>query len=71
MTAGRGVVHCEMPSGKEAAHGLQLWINLSSENKMIEPKYQELLSKDIPEVTADGVTVRVIAGESYGVKVCL
>ena len=69
MTAGRGVVHCEMPVGTEAGHGLQLWINLAAKDKMVEPNYQELLSKDIPSVTKEGVTVKVIAGESLGVTV--
>lgn len=68
MTAGRGIVHCEMPHGDETGHGLQLWINLARENKMMEPAYQELLDKDIPKTTKDGVTVKAIAGESLGVK---
>ena len=69
MTAGRGIVHSEMPYGDDLNHGLQLWVNLASKYKMVEPVYQELLSKDIPTVTRDGVTVRVIAGESLGAKV--
>lgn len=69
MTAGRGIVHCEMPCGSETVHGLQLWVNLRKADKMLEPKYQELLSKDIPQATKDGVTVKVIAGEAFGAKV--
>ncbi len=69
MTAGRGVVHSEMPKGDVPAHGLQLWVNLSKENKMVEPAYQELLGKDIPKVKQNGVWVNVIAGESMGIKV--
>ncbi|KAL5012445.1 hypothetical protein ScPMuIL_010996 [Solemya velum] len=68
MTAGRGIVHCEMPHGDDEGHGLQLWINLSKKDKMIPPAYQELLDKDIPKATKDGVTVKVIAGESFGIK---
>ncbi|XP_077984003.1 pirin-like isoform X2 [Glandiceps talaboti] len=68
MTAGRGIVHSEMPTGTIAAHGLQLWVNLSKEYKMSEPHYQNLRNKDIPKVSKDGVTVKVIAGESMGVK---
>ncbi|XP_064608862.1 pirin-like [Liolophura sinensis] len=68
MTAGRGIVHCEMPHGAEEAHGLQLWVNLAQKDKMVKPVYQELLSKDIPVATKDGVTVKVIAGESFGIK---
>jgi len=68
MTAGRGIVHCEMPHGDEAGRGLQLWVNLAKKYKMIEPAYQELLDKDIPKVSKDGVHVKVIAGESLGAK---
>lgn len=69
MTAGRGIVHCEMPVGTGLTQGLQLWVNLAKKDKMVEPAYQELVSKDIPVVERDGVKVRVIAGESMGVKV--
>ena len=69
MTAGRGILHCEMPVGEAANRGLQLWVNLKKEDKMVKPAYQELLDKDIPKVTQDGVTVKIIAGESMGVKV--
>ncbi|BBH02080.1 RmlC-like cupins superfamily protein [Prunus dulcis] len=68
MTAGRGIVHSEMPAAQGTQKGLQLWINLSSKHKMIEPKYQEMLSKDIKEAAKDGVKVRVIAGEALGTK---
>ncbi|KAK7097970.1 pirin-like isoform X2 [Littorina saxatilis] len=68
MTAGRGIVHCEMPHGKETGHGLQLWVNLRKTDKMMEPKYQELIAKDIPQATKEGVTVKVIAGEAFGIK---
>jgi len=64
MSAGRGIVHCEMPASDEESHGLQLWVNLSKEDKMSDPEYQELPGKDIPEVTKNGVTVRVISGTS-------
>uniref|UniRef100_A0A1I8FG12 Pirin_C domain-containing protein n=1 Tax=Macrostomum lignano TaxID=282301 RepID=A0A1I8FG12_9PLAT len=56
MTAGRGIVHCEMPHGEVECRGLQLWVNLPRTDKMCEPAYQ------------GGVTVRVIAGESLGAK---
>ncbi|KAK9155394.1 hypothetical protein Sjap_002874 [Stephania japonica] len=68
MTAGRGIVHSEMPADHGVQKGLQLWINLSSKYKMVEPRYQELQSKDIAEVERDGVRVRVIAGEAMGTK---
>ncbi|KAH9536660.1 hypothetical protein CY35_16G011400 [Sphagnum magellanicum] len=68
MTAGRGIVHSEMPANTGLQRGLQLWVNLSSKDKMIPPNYQELQSKDVPKAEKDGVQVAVIAGESLGVK---
>ncbi|KAG4150157.1 hypothetical protein ERO13_D05G377700v2 [Gossypium hirsutum] len=68
MTAGRGIVHSEMPSPHGTQKGLQLWVNLSSKYKMMEPKYQEISSKNIAETTKDGIKVRVIAGEALGTK---
>ncbi|CAN0858104.1 Pirin-like protein [Linum grandiflorum] len=68
MTAGRGIVHSEMPAAEGVQKGLQLWINLSSQHKMIEPGYQELLSQDIKRAEKDGVQVRIIAGESMGIE---
>ena len=53
MTAGRGIVHSEMP-GPAMTRGLQLWVNLKSELKMIEPAYQELRSDQIPFGENDG-----------------
>ncbi|EPA06261.1 pirin family protein [Candidatus Nitrosarchaeum limnium] len=73
MTAGSGVIHSEMPE-KEfvqkggTLHGFQLWVNLPKKDKMMNPRYQELPSKKIPIVQRDGVQVKVIAGESMGVK---
>ncbi|KAK7256293.1 hypothetical protein RIF29_29734 [Crotalaria pallida] len=70
MTAGREMVHSEMPASQGTRKGLRLWINLASQNKMIEPRYQEvLMSKDIAEGMKDGIKVRVIAGEeAVGMK---
>ncbi|CAF2055038.1 hypothetical protein Bca4012_098004 [Brassica carinata] len=73
MTAGKGIVHSEMPSSNgngTTTHnkGLQLWINLSSKHKLVLPSYQEIESKDIAEAEKDGVRVRIIAGEWNGVK---
>jgi len=67
MTAGRGIVHSEMP-GWEKTRGLQLWVNLAREYKMVEPSYQELLASEIPSAATSGVTVKVIAGSSMGIK---
>ncbi|MHC4450563.1 MAG: pirin family protein [Planctomycetota bacterium] len=69
MTAGKGIVHQEMPAGDEAGqmHGFQLWANLPSALKMTEPRYQEIESTEIPEVTDDdGTMARVICGAFRG-----
>jgi quercetin 2,3-dioxygenase len=60
MTAGRGIVHCEMPSANfEECCGLQLWINLSKDLKSVEPNYQELLDSEIPRATTSDGLVQV------------
>jgi redox-sensitive bicupin YhaK (pirin superfamily) len=69
MTAGRGILHQEMPQGDPNGrmHGFQLWANLPAALKMTAPRYQDVLSKDIPEVTDDdGTTARVIIGDFWG-----
>eukprot|EP00850_Spirogloea_muscicola_P000328 SM000001S04730 [mRNA] locus=s1:1925122:1927162:+ [translate_table: standard] len=66
MTAGRGILHSEMPGSKGRNRGLQLWVNLAAKDKMVDPRYQELGDKDIPRVEKDGVHVKVIAGTSLG-----
>lgn len=73
MTAGRGVVHSEMPSARilhdgGVVHGFQIWVNLPARLKMTAPRYQEIEASRIPEArSADGLArVRVIAGEALG-----
>jgi len=68
MTAGRGILHGEMPVSTAEATGLQLWVNLPRSHKMCEPRYQELPKEKLPRVTKDGVTAIVISGEALGVK---
>jgi redox-sensitive bicupin YhaK (pirin superfamily) len=70
MTAGRGIVHSEMPEQQEGRmRGFQLWLNLPARDKMTEPKYQEFGPERIPVATpAPGVSVKVIAGEVGAVK---
>src|SRR5688500_4985580 len=65
MTAGRGLVHSEMPEQQEGRmRGFQLWVNLPAKDKMTEPRYQEFPAARIPVARpADGVEVKVIAGE--------
>jgi redox-sensitive bicupin YhaK (pirin superfamily) len=69
MTAGRGILHQEMPKGNIAGqmHGFQLWANLPGAMKMTEPRYQDVKSKEIPEMMDDdGTCVRVIVGDYRG-----
>jgi len=71
MTAGSGILHQEMPSGDTAGrmHGFQLWANLPAALKMTDPRYQDIPSSAIPEVTEnDGARARIICGEFWGKK---
>jgi len=68
MTAGKGILHQEMPRGDQMGrmHGFQLWANLPKDLKMTDPRYQEIKSKDIPEVIDDdGTLVRIICGDFW------
>lgn len=69
MTAGRGIVHSEMPEQEDGLMwGFQLWVNLPSASKMTAPRYQDIDPKDIPQADLpNGGTVRVVAGEAAGV----
>jgi hypothetical protein len=69
MTAGRGIIHQEMPKGDPDGrmHGFQLWANLPSALKMTEPRYQEVKAADIPVITDDdGTQVRIVCGTFWG-----
>ena len=69
MTAGRGLVHSELPEQESGAmEGFQLWLNLPAKDKMTTPGYRDIQGADVPAFTTDaGVAVRVIAGRSHGV----
>jgi redox-sensitive bicupin YhaK (pirin superfamily) len=68
MTAGRGVIHSEMPEQQDGAmEGFQLWLNLPAKDKMRAPWYRDFASAEIPEWQGEGVTARVIAGSTHGV----
>jgi redox-sensitive bicupin YhaK (pirin superfamily) len=69
MTAGRGVIHSEMPEQEDGLmEGFQLWLNLASKDKMSAPWYRDIPSEEIPRFTTEtGATVQVIAGSSHGV----
>ena len=69
MTAGSGILHQEMPTGDANGrmHGFQLWANLPASLKMTAPRYQDIPSAAIPEVTEDdGTRARIICGEFWG-----
>ena len=69
MTAGRGILHQEMPRGDAQGrmHGFQLWANLPASLKMTAPRYQDVQSRDIPDITDDdGTRVRVVCGSFWG-----
>ncbi len=69
MTAGRGILHQEMPSpdAHGVNHGFQLWANLPRDLKMTDPRYQDVTSREIPEIVEDdGTVVRVIIGDFWG-----
>jgi quercetin 2,3-dioxygenase len=69
MTAGRGVIHSELPEQSEGRmEGFQLWLNLPARDKLRDPWYRDIQSAELPEWHGDGVTARVIAGATHGVE---
>ena len=70
MTAGKGIVHAEMPgSFDERSYGFQLWINLEAKNKFCEPQYQEHKSPSIPVYDdGAGMKAKIVSGEVFGVR---
>ncbi len=69
MTAGKGIIHHEMPKGDTLGrmHGFQLWANLPARLKMTAPRYQEVKAVEIPQMTDDdGTSVRLVCGEFWG-----
>jgi quercetin 2,3-dioxygenase len=70
MTAGRGIVHSEMPEQHEGLmRGFQLWINLPAKDKLCPPRYQDIAPDLVPQVTlAPGVRAKVLVGELGGVR---
>ena len=75
MTAGRGIIHSELPhpdfyDAGGVMHGFQIWVNLPAKDKMMQPRYQDIPSGDLPTVeSTDGkVWAKVVAGEAMGAK---
>jgi len=71
MTTGSGIIHQEMPKGdvKGKMYGFQLWANLPSREKMMDPRYRDVANEQIPEVKLpNGTTIKIISGEVSGIK---
>src|SRR5579885_2208479 len=70
MTAGRGIVHSEMPEQEDGLmQGFQLWVNLPAKDKMTAPRYQDIAAERVPNVAlGEGASARVLAGELAGVR---
>ncbi|KAG7400335.1 hypothetical protein PHYBOEH_006092 [Phytophthora boehmeriae] len=70
MTAGKGIMHAEMPKSEVPAHGLQLWINLPNTSRMIEPRYQEIRREVVPHAFNEDKSIEAIvfAGEVFDKK---
>lgn len=66
MTAGRGILHQEMPKASPRMLGLQLWVNLSKKNKMTEPAYRDITPELVTKVSEDSADVAIVAGEYNG-----
>jgi redox-sensitive bicupin YhaK (pirin superfamily) len=69
MTAGSGIIHQEMPRGDQRGSmwGFQLWANLPAAHKMMDPRYRDVKSAEIPEVsTKDGIKIKIVAGSVAG-----
>lgn len=69
FTAGRGLMHSEMPGAPGLNHGLQLWVNLPRRLKDVSPSYQQVIATDLPEERAGGVTVRTVVGPGSPLEV--
>ena len=69
MTAGSGIIHQEMPKGdkKKAMEGFQLWANLPASHKMMDPRYRDVTSQQIPEISLkNGTRLKIICGKVDG-----
>jgi len=68
MTAGKGIIHAELPNRDTSSHTLQLWLNLPSRRKMVEPDYQDLLASRATAIEDDRARIRVVSGAIEGVE---
>jgi redox-sensitive bicupin YhaK (pirin superfamily) len=68
MTAGRGIIHAELPNQGSSSHTLQLWLNLPAAKKMVESAYQDLLGERALRVEEGGASIRLLSGTIEGVE---
>lgn len=68
MTAGSGIIHQEMPQTSKRMFGTQLWLNLPAKDKMTDPQYGDIRSKDVPVIAEDGCRIHIISGSYEGSK---
>ena len=68
MTAGKGIIHAELPNRDRSSHTLQLWLNLPSRRKMVESDYQDLLASHATAVEDNRARIRVVSGAIEGVE---
>lgn len=73
MTAGKGIMHSEMPRPSPDGRptmGIQLWVDLAKELKFVEPRYRDLRASEIPSIDIDSnkVHIKIISGQSHGVE---
>ena len=68
MTAGSGILHQEMPKASERMLGTQLWLNLPAKDKMVPPKYNDIVRKDVPLIDEGNRKIRILSGEYKGTR---
>src|SRR5690349_10265589 len=68
MTAGKGIIHAELPNADKSSHTLQLWLNLPAQRKMVDSDYQDLLASSATAVDDDRAHIRLISGAIEGVQ---
>lgn len=68
MTAGSGIIHQEMPKASERMLGVQLWLNLPAQDKMVLPKYNGITKADIPVIDEEGAKIHIIGGAYKGTQ---
>lgn len=68
MTAGKGIIHAELPNEQSTSHTLQLWLNMRSDHKMVESNYQDLLASNALRLEDDRALIRILSGSVEGVE---